>query len=108
MTSRPGFRLPISRARQEVEAPKRALDGMEPAVTTSSPRSALAAGNINGSDRILVELVSTPDLPQVILIRWPQHSTGVAPTRFPSTASEIARLFARASTELTRMKARRL
>ena len=108
MTSRPGFRLPISRARQGVRTPKRALDGMEPAVTTSSPRSALAEGNINGSDRIVVELLSPPDMPQVIMIRWPQHSTVVAPTRFPSTASEIARLFAWASTELTRIKARRL
>jgi hypothetical protein len=107
MTSRPGFR-PISRARQGVRTPKRALDGMEPAVTTSSPRSALAAFNINGSDRIVVELVSPPNMLQVIMIRWPQHSAVVAPTRFPSIASEIARLFARASTELTRIKARRL
>jgi hypothetical protein len=38
---------------------------MEPAVTTSSPRSALAAGNINGIDRIVVELLSPPDMPQV-------------------------------------------
>jgi len=51
---------------------------MEPAVTTSSPRSALADGNINGGDRIMVELLSPPDLPQVIMIRWPQHSTVVA------------------------------
>ena len=108
MTSRPGFRLPDSRARQEVRTPKRALDGVEPAVTTSSRRRALAAGNINGSDRIVVELISPPDMPQVIKIRWPQHSTVAAPTRFPGTASEIARLFARASTELTRIKARRL
>ena len=77
-------------------------------MTTSSPRSVLAAGNINGSDRIVVELLSPPDMPQVIMIRWPQHSTVAAPTRFPGTASEIARLFARASTELTRIKARRL
>jgi hypothetical protein len=56
----------------------------------------------------VVELLSPPDMPQVIMIRWPQHSTVVAPTRFPSTASEIARLFARASTELTRIRARRL
>jgi hypothetical protein len=80
---------------------------MEPAVTTSSPRSALAEGNINGSDRIVVELLSPPDMPQVIMIRWPQHSSVVAPTRFPSTASEIVRLFARASTEFSRIKARR-
>jgi len=77
-------------------------------MTTSFPRSALAEGNINDIDRIVVELLSPPDMPQVIMIRWPQHSTVVAPTRFPSTAREIARLFARASTELTRIKARRL
>ena len=52
-------------------------------MTTSSPRSALAAGNINGSDRIVVELLSPPDMPQVIMIRWPQHFTVVAPTHFP-------------------------
>ena len=66
-----------------MRTPKRTLDGMEPAVTTSSPRSALAAGNINGSDRIVVELLSPPDMPQVIMIRWPQHFTVVAPTHFP-------------------------
>ena len=92
MTSGSGFRLPSRRARQEVEAPKRTL----------------AEGNINGSGRIVVELISPLDMPQVIMIRWPQHSTVVAPTRFPSTASEIALLFARASTELTRIRARRL
>jgi hypothetical protein len=56
---------------------------------------------INSSDRIVVKLLSPPDMPQMIMIRWPQHSTIVAPTRFPSNASEIARLFARAGTELT-------
>ncbi len=59
-------------------------------MTTSTTRSALAAGNINGSDRIVVELLSPPDMPQVIMIRWPQRSSVAAPTRFPGTASEIA------------------
>jgi hypothetical protein len=77
-------------------------------VTKSSPRSALAESSIDGSDRIVVELLSPPDMPQVIMICWPQHSTVIAPTGFPSTASEIARLFARASTELTRIRASRL
>jgi hypothetical protein len=101
-------RWPHERARQEVEAPKRALDGMETRRDNIIPRGALAEGNINSSDRIVVELLRPPDMPQMIMIRWPQHSTMVAPTRFPSTASEIARLFARASTELTWIKARRL
>ena len=49
-------------------------------MTTSAPKNALAEGNINGSDHIVVELLSPPDMPQVIMIRWPQHSTVVAPT----------------------------
>jgi hypothetical protein len=101
-------RWPHERARQEVEAPKRALDGMETRRDNIIPRGALAEGNINSSDHIVVELLRPPDMPQMIMIRWPQHSTMVAPTRFTSTASEIARLFARASTELTWIKARRL
>jgi hypothetical protein len=35
----------------------------------SSLRSALAEGSIDGSDRIVVELLSPPDMPQVIMIR---------------------------------------
>ena len=34
---------------------------MEPAVTTSSPRSALVEGNINGSDRISLYWESQPN-----------------------------------------------
>ena len=99
---------PNGRAHQEVPLRNGPSTGWSPAVTTSSRRWALAEGNINDSDRILIELLTPPDMPQVVMICWPQHSTVVAPTRFPSTASEIARLFARASTELTRIRARRL
>jgi hypothetical protein len=91
MTSRPGFRLPIAGPSRRCElrnGPRR--DGFRR--DNLVPRSALAVGNINGSDRIVAEPVSPPDTPQVIMIRWPQPSTVVAPTRFPSTASEIARV----------------
>jgi len=54
---------------REVEAPKRTLDGMEPRRDNIIPGSALAEGNINGSDRIVVELRSPPDMPEVIMIR---------------------------------------
>jgi hypothetical protein len=33
------------------------------------PRSALAEGDMNGGDRIVVELLSPSDMPQVIMIR---------------------------------------
>jgi hypothetical protein len=91
MTSRPGFRLPIAGPARRCElrnGPRR--DGFRR--DNLVPRSAPAVGNINGSDRIVAEPVSPPDTPQVIMIRWPQPSTVVAPTRFPSTASEIARV----------------
>ena len=42
---------------------------MEPRRDNIIPRSALAEGNINGSDRIVVELRSPPDMPEVIMIR---------------------------------------
>jgi hypothetical protein len=47
-------------ARQEVEAPKRALDGMEPAVTTSSPRVVLAEGRPPHSESSYIVRLTIP------------------------------------------------
>jgi hypothetical protein len=33
----------------------------------------LASGNVTSADRLSVELVTPPDAPQVILVRWPGH-----------------------------------
>jgi hypothetical protein len=78
---------------------------MEPAVTTSSPRSALAEGNINGSDRIVVELLTPTDAPQMIMIRWPAAPTVVPPGRYADCASAAMKLLASANVDLTRRRA---
>jgi hypothetical protein len=68
----------------------------------------LARGDINAADELFVELIKPADMPAMIRITWPPQPTVVQPARFADTASFIVRLFARASTELTRIRARRL
>ena len=70
-------------------------------------RTDLAAGAINGHDRIIVELIQPPDSPPIIAINWPLKPTVSTVDRFPAVAAEVARLFASASTALARIKAHR-
>jgi hypothetical protein len=77
-------------------------------VTTSSSRIVLAEGSISQTDRIAVELLDTRETPKLIMIRWPAQATPVQPEAYADCASKIMRLFARASVELARIKARRL
>jgi hypothetical protein len=81
---------------------------MEPAVTTSSPRIVLAEGSISQSDRIAIELLDTREKPRMIMIRWPAQTTPVQPEAYADCTSKIMRLFAMASVELARIRARRL
>jgi hypothetical protein len=74
-------------------------------VNPSSSRITLSEGAISENDHLAIELVTSKDTPQVILVRWPHHSTVIPPRRFADTASVIVRLFARASTELARIRA---
>ena len=71
---------------------------------SQSSRTDLAAGGINGSDQLVVELIEADDLPPIIAINWPAKPTVCNPDRFPDTAATVARLMARASTELARIK----
>jgi hypothetical protein len=68
----------------------------------------LAECTINAFGIIQIELVETDSQPAVVLITWPVKPTVCHPRRFPELASAIVRLFATASTELARIKARRL
>jgi hypothetical protein len=70
-------------------------------------RTDLAAGAINGSDRIIVELIQPPDTLAIVAINWPAKPTAVDPRRFPDTEATIVRLFAEASTTLASIRARR-
>lgn len=56
----------------------------------------LAAGQINASGGITVELVEADETPAAVIIRWPAKPTVVHPRRCPDTAASIARLFAEA------------
>ena len=69
-----------------------------------SSRTELATGTINGSDRLIVELVEADDMPPIVLVEWPPQPTVCNPDRFPDTAAAVARLMARASTGLARIK----
>jgi hypothetical protein len=73
----------------------------------------LANSQINGADELTVLLIRPTDMPAadrtvhpaVIRIVWPPLATVVTPQRFPEVAAVIARLFAKASTELAAIKA---
>jgi len=78
------------------------------AVTASSPRIVLAEGSISQSDRIANELLDALETPKMIMIRWPAQATPVQPEAYADCASKIMRLFAKASVELARIRARRL
>jgi hypothetical protein len=101
-----GFRLPIRRARQEVEAPKRALDGMVSAVTTSSPRVVLAEGSISKADTLRVELHRPSDNPAFVLMVWPA-APSVAnsnPKALASIATSVVRILAEAQARLAKIR----
>jgi hypothetical protein len=42
----------------------------------------LSAGNLNGSDRLAVELIEPADLPPVIAINWPSKHTVCTPANY--------------------------
>jgi hypothetical protein len=50
-------------------------------------RTDLAAGAINGSDRIIVELIEPPDTPPIVAITWPAKPTITTPGRYNKVAS---------------------
>ena len=70
-----------------------------------SKETILASGMVTASDELVVELIKPDNAPQMILVRWPDHPTVIQPRRFGDTASAVVRLFARANTELARIRA---
>jgi hypothetical protein len=71
-----------------------------------SKSTTLASARVNGSE-IIIELLSPAGTPAVILVTWPPQANAIAPVRFPAVAADITKAFARASTELTRIRAQR-
>jgi hypothetical protein len=63
----------------------------------------LASAKI-GRESIIVELTELDDQ-ATVTITWPKRALSISPRRFPDVAAMIARLFANASMELTRIRA---
>ena len=55
------------------------------------PNLTLASGPVTNADQLSVELVTPPDAPAVILIRWPGNGAPsvTTPGRFPAVAVAI-------------------
>ena len=68
-------------------------------------RTDLAAGTINGSDRLLVELIEPVGQPPIVAITWPAKTTVTTPANYPAVAAAITRLIAESATALARWKA---
>jgi hypothetical protein len=69
------------------------------------PTTPLASSQLNGHDRIAVELVEPDGRPAKVKITWPEHPSLIHPERFPDCASTIALLFARSHVVLASLKA---
>jgi hypothetical protein len=60
-------------------------------------------------DELTIVLVETEptDMPNSVVIHWPNKATVSDPQRFPEVAAAIVRLFSEAATKLASIKARR-
>lgn len=67
--------------------------------------STLAFGPLNNSDNLAVELVSPPDAPTTILIKWPDMPTVCPPARFPAVALAVIAIMDDAMKRLTAIEA---
>jgi hypothetical protein len=68
-------------------------------------RTDLAAGTINGHDRLTVELIQPADTPSFVAINWPAAATIATPANYPAVAATIVRIIAESATSLARHKA---
>jgi hypothetical protein len=74
----------------------------------------LAFGQLTTTDQLVIQLLRLEDSPAVertlkpaaVRILWPRLPTVVSPREFPEVAAVAVKLFAGASTELARHKAR--
>ena len=64
----------------------------------------LASGLINGHDRLTVELVEPPDLPAVVLLRWPQKPSITTPDAYSSVATACMQILSATVIELAAIR----
>ena len=64
----------------------------------------LAAGQLNKSDQLTVELHRPADLPAFILVVWPSAPSVASPDNFDNLVAAAFRILADARTTLTRLR----
>jgi hypothetical protein len=67
-------------------------------------RTDLSAGNLNGADRLSVELIEPTDLPAAILIRWPEKPSITTPDAYANVAAAAMQILAGAVVELATIR----
>jgi hypothetical protein len=73
----------------------------------SNQTTQLTSRVINGRDRLTVELVEPPDLPAVIMLRWPQKPSITTPDAYSNVAAACMQVLSSAVIELAAIRTRR-
>jgi hypothetical protein len=64
----------------------------------------LASGPITTGDVLTVDLVTPPDAPAVILVRWPAAPSVADPRRFPAMAVAVIQVMDQAMSRLAEIR----
>jgi hypothetical protein len=67
-------------------------------------RTDLSAGNLNGSDRLVVELIEPTGTPPFVAINWPTAATITTPASYDQVAANTMRLLSAAVVELAALR----
>jgi hypothetical protein len=64
----------------------------------------LAAGQLNKSDQLEIDLHRPADLPAFILVKWPAAPSVASPDNFDNLVAAVYRILADARTTLSRIR----
>ena len=67
-------------------------------------RTDLSNGALNGSDRLIVELLESPGKPPIVAITWPPQPTVCSLATFDRVVSEAMRLLANSTVRLAQLR----
>jgi hypothetical protein len=67
-------------------------------------RTELSSGELNGSGRLLIELIEPLDSPPVVAITWPPKHTISSVSNFDQVVASAMRLLANASVRLSQIR----
>jgi hypothetical protein len=70
-------------------------------------RTDLSTGQINGQDKLSIELIEPPDLPPFIAITWPAKATVCTPAQLDTVVAAAMGLLAASVVELAALRARK-